>query len=99
MIYLFFFFCIAFKVEFLYYFQNRIIVEQQNMYKRSLIVFCWCPDRIKIIARTTVSAYTPGQMINMDMIVDNQCGLPILKFTVLLIRVSDGNSMHTILNP
>lgn len=96
MIYLIF--RIAFKVDLLYYFQNRIIVEQQNMYKRSLIVFCWCPDRIKIIARTTVSAYTPGQMINMDMIVDNQSGVPILKFTVLLIRVSDGNRMHLILN-
>lgn len=57
------------------------------MYRRSILLFCWCPDAIKIITRTKVGGFVPGQMINLDMIVDNQSAVPIKKFTVHLIRV------------
>lgn len=57
------------------------------MYRRSWILFCWCPDLIKLIIRTPAAAYTPGQVINMDIIVENQSALPIFKFVALLIRV------------
>ncbi|XP_031621545.1 arrestin domain-containing protein 3-like [Contarinia nasturtii] len=66
--------------------RNRIIVEKEKLYKRSLILFCWCPDPIKLIIRTPVAAYTPGQVINLDIIVDNKSAVPISNFIALLIR-------------
>lgn len=57
------------------------------MYRRSLILICWCPDPIKILTRTKVGGFCPGQMINLDMFVDNQSAIPISKLTVHLIRV------------
>lgn len=55
-------------------------------------MFCWCPDTIRILTRTTVGGYAPGQMINLDMIIDNKTAVPILKFTVHLDRVRAENN-------
>lgn len=42
---------------------------------------------MKLIARTPVGGYTPGQVINLEIDVDNQSDQPVSDFTVQLIKV------------
>lgn len=42
---------------------------------------------IKIIAQTPIQAYTPGQIINIKIDVNNDTDKSIIKFSVELIRV------------
>lgn len=46
---------------------------------------------MNIVVRTPVQAYTPGQIINVEINASNQCNKSIVKFTVGLIRVRNIN--------
>lgn len=43
---------------------------------------------MKLIARTPVGGYTPGQVINLEIDVINQSDQPVSDFTVQLIKVN-----------
>lgn len=44
---------------------------------------------MEIVVRTAVQAYTPGQIINVEITLDNDSDKFIVKFSVELIRVRD----------
>lgn len=47
---------------------------------------------MNIIVKTPVQGYTPGQIINMEIDVNNHSDKSIVKFSVELIRVREFNS-------
>lgn len=54
---------------------------------------CWMPcsfdsEPLRITARTPVSGYTPGQMINLEIKADNDSDTAVERFTVQLLKVS-----------
>lgn len=52
-------------------------------------VLCCVSDPVKIIARTKAAGYCPGQIINIEIILNNQSNVPIIGITVELIKVRD----------
>lgn len=49
---------------------------------------------MKLIARTPVGGYTPGQVINLEIEVINQSDQPVSDFTVQLIKVKKNDQNH-----
>lgn len=49
---------------------------------------CFESNQIQIIARTPVRGYIPGQIIPLEIEINNQSNVEISKFTIELIKVS-----------
>lgn len=62
------------------------IAEKDKTFCVSLLC-CYASDPLKIVVRTPVGGYTPGQVINLEVNVNNQSDQPVSDFTVQLIKV------------
>lgn len=49
---------------------------------------------MKIVARTPVGGYVPGQTINLEIIADNESDQPATRFWVELMKVNESNEMN-----
>lgn len=54
----------------------------------AFITCCWRSDPLKIVARTPVGGYAPGQMINLVLNVNNKSDQTVSEFTVQFFKVS-----------
>lgn len=52
-------------------------------------VLCCTSDPVKIISRIKAAAFNPGQIITVEIHLNNQSAVPILQITVELIKVRD----------
>lgn len=67
--------------------QEPAIAEKDKTFYLCCLLCCCSSDPMKIVARSPVGGYTPGQIINLEVNVDNQSDQPVSDFTVQLIKV------------
>lgn len=58
-------------------------------------LLCCLSDPMKIVARTPVGGYTPGQTINLELDIINRSDQPVSDFTVQLIKVYRRTTFET----
>lgn len=52
-------------------------------------VFCCVSDPIKIMARTNAAGYTPGQVCQIEININNQSDVSIVRIIVELVKVNE----------
>lgn len=68
--------------------QRPSVAEKSHRFWLCCCACCFPSKPVKILARTPVTGYTPGQTINMDIEIQNDSNRAIPKFTVAIIKVS-----------
>lgn len=64
-----------------------IVEKSEKIYP--CYVLCCVSDPVKIVARTKLGGYTPGEIINVEININNQSNVPIVQITAELIKVRD----------
>lgn len=73
--------------------QHPIVEEETKRFNTYCLFFCCAGNPLFILATVPVSGYTPGQMINIDLELNNTSNENVSAFSIQIIRVGNGYTM------